>query len=178
MIRGKGTLRQSTSAYHWLGRGTYFWENDAQRALEWAQRRPGKRALKVPFVIGAIIDMRNCLDLRARENVDLVRQAYELLEAETSGAGMEMPRNQEAPNDKSPDKVMRFLDCAVIDRLHEMVGEIGLEPFDTVRALFHEGDEIYKDSGFKDKTHSEIAVRNDDCILGYFIPRPAPVALP
>ena len=175
-LRGMTTLKHSTARYHWLGRGTYFWDSDAQRALEWAQRRPGKRALKEPFVLGAIIDMRNSLDLRGRGNVDLVRQAYDLFAAETAAAGMSMPRNQEAPNDKSPDKVMRYLDFAVIERLHQMMVDLGREPFDTVRALFHEGLEIYEGSGFRDKTHSEIAVRNDECILGYFIPRAAPVS--
>ncbi|CAN5231999.1 hypothetical protein BH11PSE2_BH11PSE2_21570 [soil metagenome] len=82
-----------------------------------------------------------------------------------------MPVNQVAANDKSPDKVLRYLDFAVIDRLHKMMTDAGQEPFDTVRALFHEGDEIYAGSGFHQKTHSEIAVRNDECIVGLFIPR-------
>ena len=171
VVLGREQLKPSKSRYHWLGKGIYFWEADAQRGLEWARGRPAARKLKEPCVIGAIIDMRNCLDLRSRENVGLVAAAYELLKYETQLAGMEMPENQTAPNDLSPDKVMRRLDCAVIDRLHEMVAEIGREPFDTVRALFHEGAEIYEGSGFRDKTHSEIAVRNTDCILGYFIPR-------
>ena len=85
---------------------------------------------------------------------------------------MEMPVNQTAPNDKSPDMVLRYLDCAVIDRLHRMVTDAGMPPFDTVRALFPEGAQIYAGSGFREKTHSEIAVRNDSCILGYFRPRP------
>lgn len=107
-IRGEKTLRQSTSKYHWLGKGAYFWEGDAERALEWARQRPAARALKEPFVVGAIIDMRHCLDLRIRENVELVKQAHRLLEQETSATGMEMPVNQTAPNDKSPDMVLRY----------------------------------------------------------------------
>lgn len=171
VIRGGKTLKQSTSKYHWLGKGAYFWEDDPQRALEWAQQRPAARALQEPFVVSAIIDMRHCLDLRVRESVDLVKQAHRLLEAETTATGMEMPKNQTAPNDKSPDMVLRYLDCAVIDRLHQMVTDLGLAPFDTVRALFPEGPELYGGSGFREKTHSEIAVRNDGCIIGYFRPR-------
>ena len=122
-------------------------------------------------MIGAVIDMRNCLDLRTFEGVTLVKQAYDLLVQETKATGMEMPKNQEAPNDKSPDMVLRYLDNAVIDRLHRMMVDNGYEPFDTVRALFPEGTEMYPNSGFKEKTHSEIAVCNDGCILGYFLPR-------
>lgn len=86
-------------------------------------------------------------------------------------AGLEMPRNQEAPDDKSPDKVLRYLDCAVIDRTHKMMVDNGAEPFDTVRGLFHEGNPLYDGSGFHEKTHTEIAVRTDECIIGYFRPR-------
>jgi hypothetical protein len=171
VIRGEKRLKQSTSKYHWLGKGIYFWEDDPLRALEWAQGRPAARALKDPFAIGAVIDMRNCLDLRVRENAELVREAYELLRDETLETGMEMPVNQSAPNDKSPDMVMRYLDNAVIDRLHKMVENEGGASFDTVRALFPEGKELYPGSGFKNKTHSEIAVRTEKCIIGYFLPR-------
>jgi hypothetical protein len=53
-----------------------------------------------------------------------------------------------------------------------MVDEGGQPPFDTVRSLFHEGKELYDDSGFWDKTHTEIAIRTEACILVYFLPRP------
>lgn len=56
VTRGERALNNSTAKYHWLGPGRYFWEDDPQRAFEWARDRPGKRALKEPFVIGAIID--------------------------------------------------------------------------------------------------------------------------
>ncbi|MEO8813437.1 MAG: hypothetical protein ABI376_11065 [Caulobacteraceae bacterium] len=171
VVSGGKRLKSSESAYHWLGAGTYFWEADPRRALEWAEERPGKRALKAPFVLGAVIDTRNCLDLRTREDVELVKLAFQLLKAETAATGLEMPVNQVAPNDKSPAKVMRYLDFAVVDRLHQLVQETGREAFDTVRALFAEGEEIYPGSGFREKTHSEIAVRNDACIIGFFRPR-------
>ena len=164
-------LRTSKSAYHWLGTGIYFWEDDPQRAAEWATGRAGPRRLKEPFVVGAILDLRHCLDLRVRANVELVRNAYELLASETVAAEMEMPRNVEAPRDPSPDKVMRYLDFAVVDRLHKMMEDDGKQPFDTVRGLFPEGDELYDGSGFKTKTHCEIAIRDPDCIVGYFLPR-------
>ena len=83
--------------------------------------------------------MRNCLDLRIRENMALVKQAHQLFELEAAATGMALPTNQDAPNDKSPDLVMRYLDHAVIERLHRLAEETGMPPFDTVRALFHEG---------------------------------------
>lgn len=172
MINGRGRLKAGNAKYHWLGKGIYFWEDDSDRALEWAVGRPASRALEEPCVVGAVIDMRNCLDLRIRGNMALVKQAHALFELEAKAAGMDLPTNQDAPNDKSPDLVMRFLDHAVIERLHQMAEETGLPAFDTVRALFHEGEPAYPGSGFRDKTHTEIAVRTEACILAYFLPRP------
>ncbi|HEY5105928.1 MAG TPA: hypothetical protein VII73_04040 [Caulobacteraceae bacterium] len=172
VIGGKRPLRPGTAKYHWLGKGIYFWEDDPQRALEWAMGRPGSRALQEPCVVGAIIDLRNCLDLRVRGNVELLRQAHQLFVEEAAKAGMALPKNQEAPNDKSLDKVLRYLDHAVIERLHQMVEEARQSSFDTVRSLFHEGNELYDESGFWDKTHTEIAVRTEACVIGYFLPRP------
>lgn len=36
IVVGKKSLNSSNNEYDWLGNGIYFWENDAQRALEWA----------------------------------------------------------------------------------------------------------------------------------------------
>jgi hypothetical protein len=172
VIQGAERLKPGKAKYHWLGKGTYFWEDDPERALDWAVGRPASRALEEPCVVGAIIDMRNCLDLRIRGNMALVKQAHQLFELEAAATGMALPTNQDAPNDKSPDLVMRYLDHAVIERLHRLAEETGMPPFDTVRALFHEGVPAYPGSGFRDKTHTEIAVRTDACIVGYFLTRP------
>ena len=37
VITGKGLLRKSSNDYDWLGNGIYFWENNYDRALEYAQ---------------------------------------------------------------------------------------------------------------------------------------------
>jgi hypothetical protein len=69
--------------------------------------------------------------------------------------------------------VLRYLDRAVIDHLHEnykaasQSGKGGGE-FDTVRALFPEGDPIYENAGFWEKTHIQVAVRRATQILGVF----------
>lgn len=66
---------------------------------------------------------------------------------------------------------MRDLDCAVIEDLHLLRDNSTLPSFDSVRGLFTEGGEIYPTSGFKEKTHIQICVRNPNCIKGFFIPR-------
>jgi len=36
-LHGDLSLLHSPGSYHWLGTGSYFWENDPDRALWWAK---------------------------------------------------------------------------------------------------------------------------------------------
>jgi len=36
VLGGKEVLNESTNDYDWLGHGVYFWENNKERALEFA----------------------------------------------------------------------------------------------------------------------------------------------
>lgn len=174
-LAGELNLLQSTRKFDWLGSGSYFWEGDQIRAQEWADQKVARGDYKDPFVIGAVIDLGNCLDLTVRENLELVRSAFISFETVQKTSGLEMPVNKHAPKDPSPDLVMRDLDCAVMNHLHTIVEgpdrPAGVEPFDSVRAIFGEGRPLYAGSGFRDKTHSQIAVRNPACIKGVFRPR-------
>lgn len=174
-VNGEVDLLHSSSAFDWLGAGIYFWEGDPRRAKEWAEAKASRGAYTEPFVVGAAIDLGNCLDLLVRENLELVRAAYESFAAVQSKAGLPMPVNKPAPRDPRPDLVLRFLDCAVINHLHAIMAGPdrpgGIEPFDTVRGLFVEGGPLYDGGGFLDRTHSQIAVRNTACIKGVFLPR-------
>jgi len=164
-----------------MGTGIYFWESDPQRALEWAQQKAKRGACNDPFVIGAAIDLRNCLDLLVRENVELVRFAYESFKEVQGKAGLPLPENKKAPKDDSPDLVLRYLDCAVINHLHSIVEgpsrTRGFEPYDSVRAVFGEGSAIFDGSKLMDRNHVQIAVRNPKCIKGVFIPLDFPQPL-
>jgi hypothetical protein len=175
-------FEQSNEDYDWLGPGTYFWEGDWQRAHEWATQRSGRRAYKDPSVVGAVIDLGNCLDLTTRRHLDLIAHYYELFRAEQESVGAELPVNKDLAGDDAADKLLRYLDRAVISFLHEQIGEEiegarsrGETPqfdrFDTVRGLFPEGEPAYPGAGFLRKTHTQIAVRNPACIKGVFRPR-------
>ena len=68
VISNKDYLRNSSNDYDWLGHGIYFWENNYDRALEYAKyikNNPERCNSKIdnPSVIGAIIDLGYCLDL-------------------------------------------------------------------------------------------------------------------
>lgn len=68
------------------------------------------------------------------------------------------------------DILLRYLDCSVIESLHQFNKDMGYDEFDSVRAGFWEGGELYKTAGFREKNHIQICIRNPKCILGLFLP--------
>ncbi len=160
------SFRESTNEYDWLGRGVYFWEANPERGLEWAieQSQRPKSTVKVPYVVGAIIEMGRCLDLTTKIGIDQLKIAYADLQTAMAGA---MPNN-------GKDKLRRRLDCAVVNRLHTLYAAAKAPPIQTVKGVFTEGGEIYEGAGFQKKTHIQIAVIDPSCIKGVFIPRPYP----
>lgn len=169
VVSVKTMLRPSKNSYDWLGKGIYFWESNYDRAIDFARNPPGKRKYKNPSVVGAVLDLGYCLDLLDTRYLRLVKDSYETFAATAKMSGQEIPKNQTV--DDSRDTLLRKLDCAVIENLHATQRQIGQVPFDSARAVFIEGPELYPNAGFHDKNHVQICVRNPNCIKGFFIPR-------
>lgn len=166
IVAGKMThLAKSSGIFEWLGHGIYFWENDPQRGLEWAQNGNAKKTISDPEVVGAIIDLGLCLDLTTRIGLDEVKTAYATIRDTYAKAGEELPVNV-----GGRDKHKRELDCQVIQAVHRYREDNGLPPYDSVRALFQEDQLLYDGAGFRIRNHVQIAVINTDCIKGYFHP--------
>ncbi len=169
VLAGETELRISTNDYDWLGDGIYFWENDSERAAHWARsvQRHGRRSrgkIEEPFVIGAVIQMGNCLDLMQADSIRLVRNAHERLQIAYAEAGSKLPQNRMIAG----ELVLRHLDCAVVQFLHQRREEGGYAAFDTVRAAFPEGTPLYETAGFLERTHIQVCVRHPGSVLGYF----------
>ena len=103
-----------------------------------------------------------------------MRDAHSLFVEERKRSDLPIPENRSL--DGEPDKILRFLDRAVIQFLHEVFDAAGEAAFDSVRGLFPEGDELYAGAGFRDRNHIQIAVCNPDLILGLFYPPSYPPA--
>ena len=175
-VNGDISLIQSDRDYDWLGPGAYFWEADPQRAREWAEWKVSRGDYAEAAVIGAVIDLRHCLDLVSREDLELVQAAHKSFVRLQRAAALPLPENRSVRGQPDADRVLRFLDCAVLRHLHSILdsqppGDRYIEPFDTVRGMFTEGKKLYAGSGFRKKSHVQIAVRSDACIKGIFIPR-------
>lgn len=175
VIRGECFMNESTNDYDWLGHGIYFWENNLSRAFEFAEEQKnrdhskGKPKVENPAVIGAIIDLGLCLDLLDSENLQLIKFSYKTLVALTKQQGTTIPKNKKGLH-SGEDLLVRQLDCAVIENIHSLNDKENITPYDTVRGVFWEGDDLYPNAGFKEKNHIQICVRNPNCIKGFFSP--------
>lgn len=163
-------FKKSQEAYDWLGHGMYFWDGNEKRALLWADKKKKAGTLNEPAVIGAVLDLGRCFDLLDSSYIDTLKEYYLLFKKDFQSAGLAIPENIDHPKDKG-DKVLRFLDCAVIEYMHKIIADKNLLPFDSIRAAFIEGKPIYPGAGFNDKTHIQICIINPNCIKGIFLPR-------
>jgi hypothetical protein len=157
--------------YDWLGSGIYFWENDILRAYQWATE--SRLNLNHPSVVGAAIELGNCLDLTTQSGITAVKRAYDEFIETSESDGVPIPANVDPANCPGGDKIIRRLDCAVMNYLYEIAeteqkSDLQSQPYATVRAMFPEGTELYPGAGFRDKTHIQICVREPEQILGVF----------
>ena len=158
-------LKPSTNSYDWLGNGMYFWEQNLERAWEWANNN---KSISQPAVIGAVIDLGYCLNLLDSKYTLMLKDEYDMFEIESLIFDKAMPINKNVKG--NTDLLLRHLDCAVIEHLHKSREQSNETPFDSVRGVFFEGDPIYETSGFREQSHIQICVRNPNCIKGFFAP--------
>jgi hypothetical protein len=163
-------LQASNNDYDWLGPGIYFWVDSPERALEWAkathERNPQK--IREPAVVGAYVVPRLCLNFTDYAVRAELKAAHGVLEAYARERQETLPQNLRLRDGKP---LMRYLDCAVIRTLHKLRERAELPAYDTVYGVFEEGNLLYPEAGFREKTHVQIAIRNPDCLMGYFHPR-------
>ena len=77
-------LKLSKNDYDWLGNGIYFWENNPERALQYAlqlKKYParGKAKIKNEAVVGAIIDLGNCFNLFETQSLLTLKASFNIL---------------------------------------------------------------------------------------------------
>jgi hypothetical protein len=174
IILQQSELKQSSNKYDWLGHGSYFWEYSPERAFEFAtflKDNPDKtnNPIKEPAVLGAVIDLGYCFDLLDYGALQLLKSSYNTFKSIWEATGRQLPVNKKAGN--SNDLLLRDLDCAIFETFHAIRKTKNHVTYDSVRAVFWEGEELYPGAGFKEKDHIQICVRNPNCIKGYFLPR-------
>ncbi|MFI4973057.1 MAG: hypothetical protein ACHP84_00795 [Caulobacterales bacterium] len=182
---GPNGLVASNNGYDWLGTGVYFWESDPDRALQWAEEARDRHAkryrergtpirVRRPFVVGALINLSNCLDLTTTEGVKLVREGHKGFMADMKQVKSEDANFTIPSNTTDRDMKGRYLDFAVINYTCQQYVKNNKVPIDTVRCVFAEGNDVYEGAGFQEKTHTQICVREPSrAILAFFrVPNP------
>lgn len=153
-----GEFKASENDYDWLGHGIYFWEYAPKQAWQWARTRfeDGDDIA----VVGAMIRLGNCLDLLDPDNLQIVKNAHQLLQ---DFAGEDLPENRNS---------RKYLDCAVFQYLHRMIDEHGQTPVDTSRAVYvptGQDKRVWTRSWLYEQTHIQLCVTNAKNILGAWL---------
>lgn len=171
IVAGEIPFKPSQNDYDWLGHGIYFWEDNFARAKKWAidQSKRKSTSVKDPFVIGAAIDLGRCFDLLQQDNLDFLAVQYQNMIRDLVLENEPIPQNL-AWTSTDINFKKRELVCAVIRYAIEAARAMDIE-YDSVRAAFWEGEELYPNAGFRQFNHIQIAIINLDCIKGVFIPK-------
>lgn len=172
------TIKVSEKPFDWLGHGFYIWENNHDRALEWARDKQKRGKINKASVIGVVFTLDYCLDLVDSEFIKMLSTYYELMKKDFHAIGKALPKNKDVKKDEHNDLLIRELDCAVIQYLHQKIKEerianknTSIQEFDSARGVFTEGGPAFPGAGIQKKSHIQICIRNMDCIKGFFLPR-------
>lgn len=177
LVKNPNDIRISRNDWDWLGSGFYIWENNLERAEEWARNTYGEDGA----VVGVVYELGTCLDLMDSSSIKLVKEFRDVFVSTIISRGGSVPINKDLKSDANKDKLLRRFDCAVINFLTDSVdldyvedmkskGFSHLQAFDSVRGCFNEGGKI-EGMEIYEKTHIQIAIRNMNCIKGVFLPR-------
>ena len=183
LVYDPDVIRRSKEVFDWLGHGFYVWENNYERALQWAEDKKKRNpSFGKPAVLGVVYQLDHCLDFTDTVYIRNIERCYEQMKSDFDILGRTLPRNKSVTGDEHQDMVIRELDCSVIEYLHDKIdrdirsdirlrGYSELRHFDTVRGLFTEGGPAFEGAGIRKKNHIQICIRNFNCIKGFFIPR-------
>jgi hypothetical protein len=70
--------------------------------------------INVPSVIGAVLQLDNCLDLLNSVYINILKGYYKAMEEDYKTLNKEIPKNKDLKKDIYKDKIIRELDCTLI----------------------------------------------------------------
>jgi hypothetical protein len=182
LLQNPNYYKISQKPFDWLGHGLYFWENNYDRALQWANDKKELGRIKTPAVIGAVLHLGRCCDFLDKRYIGLLAQYFTIMQSRYKKLGKALPENKNLPHDQHKDKVLRHRDCSVIEFMHSEIydqvkidlqtkGFTDYKIFDSTRGVFTEGGPAFEGAGLFEKSHIQICIRNPNCIQGFFMPR-------
>jgi hypothetical protein len=163
-------FKRSQNDYDWLGEGIYFWEYGADRALKFAHDQKRRNKVQTPAIVGALVQLGRCFDLMDTRFTDELPLAFDMLKTLHEAQQRPLPTNA----GKTPDKLLRHRDCAVLNFYLSWLFQKRGDIYDTVRCGFVEGPPAFDGSGIQHRSHVQIAVRDPACVVGVFRPTITP----
>lgn len=147
----------SANPWEWLGHGVYFWQDAPRRAREWAREWLARKNYHGPVaVVGARIQLNNFVDLLDLEGSDFLRRVATSFVSRPSDR---IPKNKPPRNN---------LDCAVFNFATTMLSSEGIAVAG-YRAACVEGEPLVEDSPIFTRSHVQLAVLDQSCILRKWI---------
>jgi hypothetical protein len=116
-------VRKGQETFDWLGHGFYLWENNYERALKWAIDKKRREKLDKPAVLGVMYQLDHCLDFTDSASIDILSNYYSLMKEDFVFLKKKLPSNKDLPKDRYHDRILRELDCAVIEYIHQKIDE-------------------------------------------------------
>ena len=113
--------------------------------------------------------MGDCFDLLDTKFTNLLKTAYPAFVARLKILSVETPKNEKARPDGT--KLFHNLDRAVIEYTIGLLNDGENRKIQSVRGAFWEGNEVFDGSAIMEQSHIQIAVRDENCVLGYFKPK-------
>lgn len=140
------------------------------------RRQKDKRNVKKTSVVGVVYQLNNCLGFTDSAFIDILSSYYSLLKDGFATLKKGLPRNKDLPKDEYHDLILRELDCAVIEYMHQKISEeinsdIKLKGYSDLKHFDTEGGPAFEGAGIQTKNHIQICIRNLNCIKGFFIAR-------
>ncbi|UZT99901.1 hypothetical protein ODZ84_10195 [Chryseobacterium fluminis] len=170
LVSNPNKIKKSQEKFDWLGHGFYIWENNYERALKWSEDKFERGKIIKPSVVGVVYQLDYCLDFTDSQFIDILCEYYQLLKDDLEFAGKRLPKNKDVAEDLHKDLLLRELDCAIIEYLHQKIedgikkdedkrGFSEIKRFDTTRGIFTEGGPAYEGAGIQTKNHIQICIR-------------------
>ena len=167
----------SQKSLDWLGHGFYFWENNYDRALQWATEKKDRGHIKEPAVIGAVLYLGYCCDFLDKRYIQLLANHFNDMKTMYEASKKELPKNKDVKEDIHKNILLRYLDCLAIEYMHaKILMEVRIEMaekgytqykmFDSTRGVFIEGGQAFEGAGLFEKSHIQVCIRNPNCIQG------------
>ena len=92
--------------------------------MEWATERAEQGKIKIPAVLGAVLQLSYCCDLLDSKFIGLISDNFEAMREEYLHTGKVLPENADLKKDANKDKLLRMRDCAILEYMHISILEL------------------------------------------------------